>query len=528
MAFVYDTNRKNQYKAWWNSCKISTDKQGSVNWAVGKIIANRDKYEAISKRMGNGIPWWIIGCIHGMEISFKMGWLANGDSLSGPTTHVPAGLTVPGKNPPYDFVDAAVVSLQHERWKNHSDWSIEHCLFLLESYNGPGYANKGLPSQYLWSFTNIAKPGKYVADGVWDPNAWSDQVGCAAMLKELQNRGIVRFDGELPQPTPDAPTVGDVTWFGAFLLIDADKQAIDVGVAPYLKGSDTPYPMLFRDSVSPDGLKDFLNKFPNAKSILQREADKPWPGDAPTPPQLPLKLPLRNGDKGVDVEILQKALNDHRGAGLTVDGDFGPATEAAVRDAEAAAKLTNDGVADAFLWAELMKMKPDTSGFTRAKALGLAVSEAQKDISWNGNGLAKRYTKKFEPEFGTGRFSWCAAFVTWCCEQSGLNIPMKVPGDPNGYTFALVEAWQQWAIRRGFWIDGGVNGKPQPGDIVCFDWDGATFPDRDGEDHIGFVMEDQGANVKCAEGNTNDKTDIKIRAKSLIQGYIRIPDGFRF
>jgi hypothetical protein len=88
-----------------------------------------------------------------------------------------------------------------------------------------------------------------------------------------------------------------------------------------------------------------------------------------------------------------------------------------------------------------------------------------------------------------------------------------------------VEAWQQWAIARGFWHDGtaGIS----RGDIVLFDWQGATFPDGDWEDHIGVAMGgESGGFVVCGEGNVSDSTAIKTRAKSLIQGYVRLPDGF--
>ena len=53
---------------------------------------------------------------------------------------------------------------------------------------------------------------------------------------------------------------------------------------------------------------------------------------------------MRLGDRGADVEALQKALNA-AGAKLTVDGSFGPATEAAVRAFQTARRLEVDGIA---------------------------------------------------------------------------------------------------------------------------------------------------------------------------------------
>lgn len=199
MGLINDEKTREKYNNLFNTCVIKPEKQGDVNWCVGKIIPLKDKYEKIAAAIG--CPWWLIGLIHGMESSFKIAWLANGDSLNGATVNVPPGLIVPGKTPPYDFVDAAIVSLKHEGWDKR-DWSVFNLgsiLIELEKYNGSGYANRGLNSPYLWSFTNHGQKGRYVKDGVFDPNSWSNQVGCCAMLKELVSRKIVSFSSETPK-----------------------------------------------------------------------------------------------------------------------------------------------------------------------------------------------------------------------------------------------------------------------------------------------------------------------------------------
>lgn len=53
---------------------------------------------------------------------------------------------------------------------------------------------------------------------------------------------------------------------------------------------------------------------------------------------------LRNGVKGLDVELLQKNLNKAISAGLSVDGDFGAKTEKAMKKWQNTYKLTPDGV----------------------------------------------------------------------------------------------------------------------------------------------------------------------------------------
>jgi len=56
---------------------------------------------------------------------------------------------------------------------------------------------------------------------------------------------------------------------------------------------------------------------------------------------------LHRGDKGDDVKVLQQRLKSAYAAyagNLVVDGDFGPATEAAVKEFQRRSKLTADGV----------------------------------------------------------------------------------------------------------------------------------------------------------------------------------------
>ena len=74
---------------------------------------------------------------------------------------------------------------------------------------------------------------------------------------------------------------------------------------------------------------------------------------------VPASGPLKQGDSGSAVKVLQKALNAVGSASLTVDGNFGPATTQAVLNFQTANGLTADGVV----------------GPTTAKALNDALSQ---------------------------------------------------------------------------------------------------------------------------------------------------------
>jgi peptidoglycan hydrolase-like protein with peptidoglycan-binding domain len=68
------------------------------------------------------------------------------------------------------------------------------------------------------------------------------------------------------------------------------------------------------------------------------------PSNPPTTPSAPSGTVLKRGDKGQAVKDLQALLNIKGLAKLVVDGDFGEATEAAVRAAQKAVHVEVDGV----------------------------------------------------------------------------------------------------------------------------------------------------------------------------------------
>jgi peptidoglycan hydrolase-like protein with peptidoglycan-binding domain len=62
---------------------------------------------------------------------------------------------------------------------------------------------------------------------------------------------------------------------------------------------------------------------------------------------------VRRGDCGEGVKQVQSQLNDKLGISLTVDGLFGPGTEAAVRDFQTSVGLVADGLVGPNTWVAL-------------------------------------------------------------------------------------------------------------------------------------------------------------------------------
>ena len=176
--------------------------------------------------------------------------------------------------------------------------------------------------------------------------------------------------------------------------------------------------------------------------------------------------------------------------------------------------------------------KPAQKGFNRYKFALLAEKEASKNLVWHPGGAAIKYTEPFKIYFGNSRFPWCGAFIHWLLNQHGVLTPTKTWDSLGNYTFALVENWQHVAKVRNWYYDHNGFFKPEPGDLVLFDWEQTDIDEKDDdfEDHIGVFLGMEGAKYKSAEGNTRkgnirNISNVCLRNSSKIQGFIRIPEG---
>jgi len=185
----------------WNNAKL-TRSFGSV---AKRLVAAKARYQSVSAK--TAVPWAFIAVAHEREAS--QNWntqLGQGDQLNRVSTHVPEG-----RGPFKTWEDGAydaLVSCSPYAARN-KDWSIGGTLTMLERYNGLGYAARGRPSPYIWSGTDQYVSGKYVRDGVYDPNAVDQQFGCAGLLKAMmQLDPTITFTGAkitpVPKPKPPA------------------------------------------------------------------------------------------------------------------------------------------------------------------------------------------------------------------------------------------------------------------------------------------------------------------------------------
>jgi hypothetical protein len=86
-----------------------------------------------------------------------------------------------------------------------------------------GYSRKGVPSPYVWAKTNQYRAGKYVADGVYDPNHVDTQNGCAALLVRMaaQDPSIKFTSGQTPVKPANHVTTAVVAGAGSGAVVAA-------------------------------------------------------------------------------------------------------------------------------------------------------------------------------------------------------------------------------------------------------------------------------------------------------------------
>ena len=140
---------------------------------------------------------------------------------------------------------------------------------------------------------------------------------------------------------------------------------------------------------------------------------------------------------------------------------------------------------NASLWAEILR----GVGLGSNELVNLALSQLGNkggEKFWRWAGLSKRC-------------EWCALFVSWCGDQTGLRAAGQSP------YFSFVSDGVSFYKNKGKWIDGSeVNSSNcdkliQPGMIIFFDWEPDGKPN-----HVGIVTKVSGGYIYTVEGNKGD------------------------
>ncbi len=235
--------------------------------------------------------------------------------------------------------------------------------------------------------------------------------------------------------------------------------------------------------------------------------------------EIALESHLQKGVKGKDVERVQEWLNIHRvnhplwHQEVVVDGDFGPITEAAIKDFQYLFRIAPTGIVDEMTWLRLVT--PMKQAFQHGMDISLGVRRHCVEV-------AMKHVEQHPIELGNNEgpwvrsymngkdgdpYYWCmGAYQTWVDQAFSYNklkftdqMPMTFSCDTLGNhglkTGRLIKAADIVKMKEK-----DLKKKIQPGDAFLR----VKVKDKDWT-HTGMILSVEGDIAVCAEGNTNDE-----------------------
>lgn len=180
----------------WNNAKIKPVFEIAVNKAVMLYMRTCTRYETVEKMRSDGVPAPILFCLHLRESDNDFtAHPHEGSSLLHRTRFVPKGRLPPPKEPPYKW-EVSAEDAYYVADKLQGNWiDLVYAFDAMERFNGMGYRKRGILSPYIYSATQYYDAGKFVADGHFSATAVDKQLGCIAILKRMQQKGVlIAFD----------------------------------------------------------------------------------------------------------------------------------------------------------------------------------------------------------------------------------------------------------------------------------------------------------------------------------------------
>lgn len=212
------------------------------------------------------------------------------------------------------------------------------------------------------------------------------------------------------------------------------------------------------------------------------------------------------------VRLLQTRLKELGCGPAKVDGDFGPATEAAVRQFQMrftdqnGRPLKVDGQVGSITWASLFGLTSVSQTVTAETSLlkqliKVAVSQIgrkEQPLGSNRGPEVDDYIKCAGLNPQSGSYAWCMCFVYWCFAEAAVKTGKN---NPCIKTAGVRDHWNK-AKQNGVLVIPSAKAIQdpslvKPGQLFCMGYTGTTG-------HIGIVEKVEGGILTTIEGNTND------------------------
>lgn len=204
-------------------------------------FVRQGRYAKVSTETGVPQAWMATSFEREASSNFSLS-PAQGDHWNRVSVHVPKG-----RGPFPDWASAAKDAYHIDGLDKigAANWTLPLACYEGELFNGFGPRNHGRHTGYLWAGTSVYTGGKYVADGVWDPNTQDQQLGIVpVMLRMMELEPSLRLPGFVsktfpasvsPSPGPSIVPVGvgggahDARWIqNALNLVGRLNPPIDM------------------------------------------------------------------------------------------------------------------------------------------------------------------------------------------------------------------------------------------------------------------------------------------------------------
>ena len=218
---------------------------------------------------------------------------------------------------------------------------------------------------------------------------------------------------------------------------------------------------------------------------------------------------IKKGSKGTGAKWTQSMLQ-RIGYRIAVDGDFGSASDKALREFQTYWGLEIDGLSGP---ATRTALKNCVNAIESSASLPLRVFT--KELGRNeANGQDDKYILWYNAENGTKfatTVAWCAISASWALRRGNIDSSKY----PN---FASCSASQKVFKEKGLIRDKKTY-KPKAGDLIYFDWN-----QKGTAQHVGMVFSYDGKYVETIEGNSGDAVRHKkyIANNKYIFNYVEV------
>ncbi|HEX9630832.1 MAG TPA: peptidoglycan-binding protein [Gemmatimonadales bacterium] len=220
--------------------------------------------------------------------------------------------------------------------------------------------------------------------------------------------------------------------------------------------------------------------------------------------ELVLDQPCARGSKGARVRMIQEWLTLHRLA-VVIDGDYGPATQEAVRRFQRHSGLGVTGTVDRKTYTGLVApmaaaLAPIAPGGRSLRRLVVAYARQHLRAGPRevGGQNAGPWVRLYMDGNQGVQWPWCAGFACFVLRQACAALAAPTPIQPSFSCDSLAAS----ARVRGVFVPKASHGTAPPVRAGAFFLNRRTETDWD---HTGIVLRVRNDGFDTIEGNTNDE-----------------------